>query len=775
LSGNLAASSLWFWVSFILLLLVIALLLTSGRRMKRAEKFAVSDAVSGALNSEGFRRAASKHLSSANSQYVLVAMELRNYRQLTRTFGGEKSEQVLVYLTKTLRKTLGSSEPVARINRGTFCFLMKNRQKDAITARLTRIYENANQFNQSRDVPYPMDLVFGIYMPESGDEALSVMQEKAFEMLDLDKDAPRYRFYSSTETETAVGRWTLLEQMNHSLRNGDFIVYMQPKVRLGDKRIVGAEALARWRHPQRGMLTPEMFIPLLEEYKLIHRFDQYLFEMVCQKLAEWTQNGWEICPVSVNLSLQTLEHVSFLEPYIRMIQKYRVAPEMIEFELSEPILFEKPEKLRTLIDEIHSYGFQCSLDHFGQSAIPLQLLRQLEVDTVKLDRSFFTGENNSRPNRYIVEAILKITSQLQIRTVAEGIDNASQVQYLRQSGCDMIQGFHYFRPMPMDEFQKAVYEDGHLRYVESEEDRPNQPQVQPVRSSGSNIIMFSFMEAQDRVMFSDVFSPLLYGQFTISEASALFGHSDLIHENDRKDFFQLLERCRKEEGWIKNTLRFYTSEARYEWLEVHMHRESIAATGENVISGVLVNMANWKNEVNRWMEKANRDPLTGLYNREYFEQTASSTMAKGGMSSGAIVFFDLDNFKQVNDTLGHMGGDDALCFIAKRLLGTFRHTDVVARYGGDEFVVFVNEIERYDLEKRLQELCNTLRTPYRNGDINYLLSGSIGAAMFPDDSDNYPDLLDHADTATYVAKERGKAQYVLYSPDMENVVKTDIR
>lgn len=777
MNGAYATSAVWFWLAFFLFLLVIFLLLTSGRRMKRAEKYAVSDAVSGALNSEGFRRSASRLLSSAVPQYVLVAAELRNYRQLTQTFGGEMCDQVLVYLTKTLRKTLGSSEPVARINRGTFCFLMKNRERDAIVARLTRIYENANQFNQNLEVPYPMDLVFGVYMPENAQETLSVMQEKAFEMLDLDKDAPRYRFYTAAEKEKAGARWKLIEQMNQSLANGDFIVFMQPKIRLGDNRVVGAEALARWRHPQRGMLTPEMFIPLLEEYRLIHRFDQCLFEMVCQKLVEWKQNGWDTCPVSVNLSLQTLERDSFLEPYIRLIQKYRVAPELIEFELSEPILFEKPEKLRTLIDEIHSYGFQCSLDHFGQSAIPLQLLRQLEVDTVKLDRSFFTGENNSRPNRYIVEAILKITSQLQIRTVAEGIDNASQVEYLRQSGCDIIQGFYYFRPMPIEEFQKAVFDEGHLRYVENNDSRARQLKETPVHSggSGSNIIMFSFMESLDRVIFSDVFSPLLYGQFTVSEASALFGHSDLIHENDRKDFFQLLERCHKEEGWVKNTLRFYTSEARYEWLEVHVHRESISSTGENVISGVLVNMANWKNEVNRWMEKANRDPLTGLYNREFFEQTASSAIAKGTMASGAIVFFDLDNFKQVNDTLGHMGGDDALCFIAKCLLGTFRHTDVVARYGGDEFVVFVNEIERYDLEKRLQELCNTLRTPYRNGDINYRLSGSIGAAMFPHDASNYPDLLDHADTATYVAKERGKAQFVMYTPDMAMVTKTDIR
>jgi len=758
------------------LLAIILILIYTSRRISRAEAQAVYDPVTGALNGAGLRRAIDKYLSGHRTQYAVVVMELRNYRQLKHTFGSQNCDRTLKHLTKVLRSVLSSSEPVSRIDRGLFCFLIKNRQEEAIRARLIRISENANQFNKQRRIPYNLDLVFGIYLPSDDAETPAVMLEKARQMLECDKDEPPYRFFSDhAGIEKANRSWDLIEQMSRSLTNGDFIVYMQPKVRLGDSRIVGAEALIRWRHPQRGLLTPEMFIPLLEEYHLIHRFDQYLFEQVCAKMAEWKQAGLAPCPVSVNLSLETLDHDRFLEPYIRLSQKYRVSPELIEFELSEPILFESPQKLRALIDEIHSYGFQCSLDHFGQSAIPLQLLRELNINTLKLDRSFFSGENNSRPNRYILEAILKITSQLQIHTVAEGIDNASQVQYLRQSGCDMVQGFYYFRPMPVEVFQKAVFQDGQLRYVENDDAQAGRSKEPAARSSGSNIVMFTLLESQDRVVFSDVFSPLLYGQFSIAEASALFGHSDLIHENDRKDFFHLLERCRKEEGWVENTLRFYTTEARYEWLEVHMHREHIASGGENVISGTLVNMAGWKNEVNRWMEKANRDPLTGLYNREYFEQFASTTLEKGSLSSGAIIFFDLDNFKNVNDTLGHMVGDDVLCFIAKRLLGTFRHTDVVARYGGDEFVVFVNNIERSDLEKRLDELCHVLQTPYRNDTIDYRLSGSIGAAVYPDDGETYADLLEHADTATYVAKEQGKAQFVFYKPGMENDVELDKR
>lgn len=741
------------------------------RRIKREQSLALSDAITGLLNSEGLRRAAAKHLNSSTPHYAIVVMELKNWCQIVHTFGGAKSNQVLVHIARTLRASLSASECAARLSGGTMCFLIKNRQEDAVLARLLRIYESANQFNLQRKIPYTLDLVFGAYLPVDSSESFNDIQEKAQQMLLLDKNSPRVRFYHNNPIdEKAVHRWELIEQMDRSLASGDFLVYMQPKVRLGDNRIVGAEALVRWRHPRRGLLTPEMFIPLLEEYHLIHRFDLYLFEVVCRKMAEWKQMGLSPCPISVNLSLETLDHDHFLEPYTRLVQKYRLAPEYLEFELSEPILFEKPQKLRALLDEIHSYGFKCSLDHFGESAIPLQLLRELSIDTLKLDRSFFTSENNSRANRYIVEAILKITSQLQIYTVAEGIDNASQVQYLRQSGCDMIQGFYYFRPMPVDEFQKTAFADGQLRYVEVKENQNGRAGELAAHSTGSSsIIMFTFLFTQDRVVFSDTFSPLLYGQLSVSEAAALFSHSDLIHENDRRDFVDLLERCRKNEGWVEDTLRFYTNEARYEWLEVHMHREHIASGGEDVISGTLVNTARWKNEVTRWMEKANRDSLTGLYNRHYFKQFVSTTLENGAPANSAIIFFDLDHFKQVNDTLGHMVGDDVLCFISKHLLGTFRHTDVVARYAGDEFIIFVSDLDRVDLEKRLEELCSVLQTPYRAENIDYPLSGSIGVAVYPNDGETYEDLLYHADTAAYVAKEQGRAQFVFYHPSMESM------
>lgn len=737
-------------------------------KLKKVRQDAFMDSITGGINGAGFRLAVEKLRVKGGFCHSMVSMEILNYAQIRKTFGAQESKRLLAHINHVLRTNLGSDEPMGRMAGDVFYFLLKNRQVDEVRARLKRIYDSVNRFNETRKDSYYIQLRFGVYTPERPDEDLLEMQGKAAEARKTPDSDLRYRFYSGDSKEPDPRDRELVNQVDRALQNREFVVFLQPKVRLGDRRIAGAEALVRWKHPERGMLASGTFVPLLEEYHRISRLDLYLFEEVCRTLAKWKREGKEQCPISVNLPRESMENPNFIEAYYNICCRYEVAPGLIEFELAEPAVSEDRRRLHAVVEEFHSYGFQCALDSFGKRFIALELLRELDVDTIKLDRSFFYGENNNRRSRYIIEAILKLAAQLHIRTIAEGIDNASQVQYLQQAACDMVQGFYYFKPMPVEEFERTAYQDGILRYVEAEGARTGQRKLQDVRPADSNLVMFSYAPSEDRVVFSSAFSPALGSQLVFSNAQALFRGSELIHENDRDDFFRLLERCRREDGWVRNTLRFYMSEGRYAWLEVHLHEDNNLEAGQGgIISGTLVNMAGWKNEVDRWKEKANRDALTGLFNREYFEHFASTQMERENLPSAAIVFIDIDDFKHVNDTLGHMFGDDVLCCVAKRILGVFRHTDVAARYGGDEFVVFVGSISREVLEERLQQLCEVFRYPYRNDTTEYKISGSIGGAMYPEDGTDYETLLDHADCALYEAKKRGKDQYVIYEPHMQ--------
>ena len=238
---------------FVLHMVILALLvgialivIFTGRRIRRCEQRAQSDTVTGMLNSSGFVRKAQRYLSGADMQHAVVTMKLRNYRQITETFGRDKCDQVLRYLAKTLKSALSITEPAARFSGGTFCFLMKNRQESAILDRLTRLYENVNRYNLSALIPYELDLHFGVYIPEDNAESLTEILEKNEELMETSDQ--RCSFYRRKKEEAASRKWELIRQMDRSLRNGDFLVFLQPKVRLSDNKIVGAEALSRWYH-----------------------------------------------------------------------------------------------------------------------------------------------------------------------------------------------------------------------------------------------------------------------------------------------------------------------------------------------------------------------------------------------------------------------------------------------------------------------------------------------------------------------------------------------
>ena len=657
---------------------------------------------------------------------------------------------------------------MGRTGEDAFCFLLKNRKPDEICARLDRICAGVDRADGGES--YRLQLCFGIYFPESTEGDIKALQSRAVFARQNGASDHRYHFYDRSHWETSAWEREMASSMDHAIQVSEFVVYYQPKVRVSDQKVAGAEALVRWRHPQRGLLSPDMFLPVAEQYQKISAIDRYMFEVVCQTLARWKKRGWELCPISLNLARADLDRSNFVDECYEICCRHQVEPGQIEFEIEEHLLTENPERAKSFITRLHGVGFRCAVDNFGVDATSLQMLGELDVDTVKLDRSFFRGDNNSSRGRYIVEALLKLTAQLHIRTVAEGIDDLGQVKYLGQVGCDMIQGFYFFKPMPLEKFEGEIYSQNALAYVQGKElslereEQQEESHAASVLRTSDSIVQFSYQLQEDIIEFSEAFSPVMGGQTRFGDVLALFRTSILIHENDREDFFRLLERCQRGEGWVENTLRFYMSNGRYSWLELRMHCSG------SVISGTLVNMAQWKGEVDRWKEKAARDTLTGLYNRDHFERTVRAQLKEQVYSSAAMIFIDVDNFKRINDTLGHMFGDDVLCWVAKQILGVFRHTDVIARYGGDEFVVFAPFLQQTVLEERLKRLCGAFQFPYRNNTMDYKVSGSIGAAMYPQDGTDYETLLDHADCALYEAKSRGKDQFVVYESYMQGDV-----
>ncbi|MBQ9858590.1 MAG: diguanylate cyclase [Oscillospiraceae bacterium] len=747
-------------IAAVLFVVCVAIASFLGKRVAKAKKSAFADPVTDGLNFSGLQNEIS---GLGICDYAVVTAKLKNWPQIIETFGSDDAERVLKYLHGTFKANLSASEPFARLNGSDFCLMIKNRKAEFVSTRLERLAESINSFNKLRDIPYKLDMRFGVYMPKSNDESLFAMCETASQLADSAAEDGECVFENAAKADSSDKRWEFAARIDRSFENKEFLIYLQPKVALGDGRVAGAEALVRWRHPQKGLLASGMFVQALEEYHVIDRMDRFVLETICRKQAEWIKEGLQPCVISVNLSMDTVKKKDFVTEFEKICTKYGVDTKFIEFELNDKLLTEPKQFICDVISRIRERGFKCALSNFGSAAFPIRLLRDLEVDSIKLESGFFGVENNDRKNRFLIEAILKYAAQVGISTVAEGIENVSQIRYLQQSGCDMVQGFCMFKPMPVEEFRNTVYSNGELIYVQLNRDNAGFS----AGDEDGGIAMFSYSTFEDRVQFSECFSPTLGGVKEHKNAKALFLKSGIIHENDRKDFMHMLERCKKEGTNVENILRFYVAEGRYEWLTVRMQRVAVLKGEEAIIAGTLVNKNRWKNEVKLWQDKATRDALTGLYNREYFERTVSEALEKGDYERGVLAFIDVDDFKGINDTLGHLVGDDVLRFIAKRLLSEFRHSDVVARYAGDEFVVFVNGISREDMEKRLTHLCESFEYPYRNGSLEHHVHISVGVAVHPEDGTNYRVLLENADSALYYSKEHGKNRFVFYEQGMD--------
>ncbi len=280
-------------------------------------------------------------------------------------------------------------------------------------------------------------------------------------------------------------------------------------------------------------------------------------------------------------------------------------------------------------------------------------------------------------------------------------------------------------------------------------------------------IPFQYHVKDDKIVFSEAIKNQIGMKICYENFKQWLLQSNVVFQGDMNILKNIYNQCMIDNISIKAQLRFLTINGSYEWFEIHCN----PLWDENKkqclkIVGTLVNinaLRQMQSEATTWRERARRDPLTGLYNRAIFREKVLALLEED--TKGALIFMDVDYFKKVNDTLGHAIGDDVLLTVAKRLKGFFRESeDVIARYGGDEFIVFLKNVcTEQDLKKKLQQLLEVFREKYQRGDTSWNITGSVGAAFYPQDASDYQMLLEKADTALYVSKNKGRDRFTLYS------------
>lgn len=457
------------WIDFNPIVLVVYIDITQQQEFerntnRRLEELVYVDPITGGNNRTRFEMVAGDAYRAAPSAtYLLVSLDIQKFKMINDMFGIEAGDKALQHVYRIFESHLAEGEYVARIAADTFNLLLFSAPQKEVEARLNQIITDVNAFNAARPQKYFLSVTAGIFLIDDISLSMTQIQDRAnvarkYIKGNADAQLCSCRFYSDLDRLKLMREKEMENRMWDALQNGEFIVYVQPKQSLKERRIAGAEALVRWKDPQRGLIPPDEFIPYFERNRFIVNIDLYVFEQVCKLQRKWLDRGITPVPVSVNMSRVHLLYPHFFAAYEEIRERFRVPPNLLEIELTETLVFEHPQMLIQVINQIHEHGYRCSMDDFGRGYSSLNTLKDINVDTLKLDKAFFSREKaDNQRERNIIQSVIELARKLNMTSIAEGVETQCQMDFLSSTACDMVQGYIFARPMPIDEFEKIAY------------------------------------------------------------------------------------------------------------------------------------------------------------------------------------------------------------------------------------------------------------------------------------------------------------------------------
>ena len=412
------------------------------------------DQATGVYNMQAFIGRAQKLLDdNPHDSFNLIISDIKNFQLITATYGEAKAQALLRDVAQ-LTKECYTDGVVARYGVDQIVSLYKTPSLDT----KIQISNRFNEYLQQTEIPNVI-IKFGIY--EDVDRGISVTHMCSKALLALNTIINDFRRifakYDDSTSQKQLKAQTYEAQFNDALANEEFVIWYQPKFNPYTEKIVGAEALVRWQ-TAKGIISPGEFLPVFESDGLIARLDSYVFQHVCAQQRKWLDDGQGLIPISVNVSRCSLFVHDIVERYKAIIDEYDLDPKYVPIEITESVALENL-KIKPIADAFANQGFQLHMDDFGSGRSSLNGLNVLHFEAVKLDHSFidFIGYKNGE---LVLSYTMALGKELGVQLVAEGVETASQLLFLKHNGCDIIQGFYYSKPLPVAEFEALLQAHG---------------------------------------------------------------------------------------------------------------------------------------------------------------------------------------------------------------------------------------------------------------------------------------------------------------------------
>ena len=417
------------------------------------EKYKAShDSLTGLLNRDQFYEDVHDMVNKyPDTTFYLICSNIKDFKFINEILGMEKGNQVLIKQAKLMVSNPSERTICARLMNDRFALCLPREEFDEKRVA-DSIEELQREFTGNS---FHLHTYIGVYEIRDRDEAVRVMVDKANIAADTIKNDFDccVAYYDGHLLEISIEQRRLLGEFEPALQKDEFAMYLQPQVNC-DGVAKGAEALVRWVHPSRGILTPYAFIDILENAGLIYKLDLYIWEKAAQKLAEWKEKGYGSYHISVNISTKDFYIIDIYETFTGLISKYDIPASKLHLEITETTLMTDFEKNMNIIHKLQDAGFRVEIDDFGSGYSSLNMLKDISADVLKIDMGFLRESENEVKGQDILESIITLASKIGMDVITEGVETKKQLDMLTMMGCHEFQGYYFSKPVPVSEFEE---------------------------------------------------------------------------------------------------------------------------------------------------------------------------------------------------------------------------------------------------------------------------------------------------------------------------------
>lgn len=405
-----------------------------------------------------FWKMADEKVLKDNREYCLLMTDVENFHLLNRWYGRDVGDELLIRIgmfLKNVDREYGSFSGYLGGDNFATVYPSSDELTEVIRQGLIKIIFEF----KSQDI---FRALFSGIKTANKDITVAELCDYAYIALETAKDKLEQEvcWYDASMSKEQDIEIELMPKVRNAMLNNEITFYLQPKCVLQTGKIVGAEALIRWISPDEGMIPPCEFIPVLEKNGFINQLDKYVWEEVCKTISRWQKEGRRILPVSVNVSRVDIYSMNVVEIFKDLIEKYEISPQSLEIEITESAYVENGAVIKETEEALKEAGFKILIDDFGSGYSSLNMLKDVDADVLKLDMKFLDlNIHNNGKGVNIISAVLNMAHQLDLPTIAEGIESVEQLEVLEMLGCEYAQGYYYYKPMPISEFEKLLDDD----------------------------------------------------------------------------------------------------------------------------------------------------------------------------------------------------------------------------------------------------------------------------------------------------------------------------